>query len=354
VAEARAAATSGQARRAVYLHVGGHKTGTTFVQNVLWHNRAALRRDGVLFPGERKAAHVWASHDLRGAAPLAQRAADVNGAWSRLVAEIAVWDGPAIVDQELFSLARPGDIARAFDDLSFAEVHVVFTARDMARQLPAVWQERVKNGDTQTYADFLGEIRARTVDSERFWGLHDVPGILAKWGAPLPPARVHVVTVPPPGAAPELLWQRFASTVGLDPARYRLGVAGTNRSLGAAAAAALRLVNLALADARLPKDAYDRLVKFGLAPRLAAHDGVRIGLPAAAFDWAAEVSRETVGALAAAGYDVVGSLDDLVPARRPDGADPDTLPAEETAGAALFALAAVLREQARTVSRQDT
>ena len=40
-------------------------------------------------------------------------------------------------------------------DLSFAEVHVVCTARDLARQIPAVWQEDVKNRHVVTFADFV-------------------------------------------------------------------------------------------------------------------------------------------------------------------------------------------------------
>lgn len=343
-------------RQPVYLHVGGHKTGTTFLQNVLWRNRAALRRDGVLFPGDRKGAHVWASHDLRHATVPAERVADVRGAWDRLVAEIAAWDGPAVVDQELFSLARPAHVARALSDLGFAEVHVVFTARDMARQLPAVWQERVKNGGTQCYAEFLREVRDRTPGSERFWGLHDVPTILATWGADLPADRVHVVTVPPPGAPPELLWQRFATTIGLQPDRYRLVGAGSNRSLGAASAAALRLLNAELARDPLPRQAFDRLVKFGLATELAtasARSGdARIELPEDAFAWATATARDVVARLAAAGYDVVGDLAELVPGARPDGADPDRVPVEELTDAVVTALAGAVRGLVReTVTR---
>ena len=37
----------------VYLHVGGPKSGTTFIQQVLEHNAAALAKAGVLVVGPR-------------------------------------------------------------------------------------------------------------------------------------------------------------------------------------------------------------------------------------------------------------------------------------------------------------
>ena len=38
--------------RRVYVHVGLPKTGTTYLQHMLWESREALAADGVLFPGE--------------------------------------------------------------------------------------------------------------------------------------------------------------------------------------------------------------------------------------------------------------------------------------------------------------
>ena len=42
------------------------------------------------------------------------------------------------------------------------------------------------------------------------------PDVLARWGATLPPSRVHVVCCPPPDADPHLLWRRFGDVVGFD------------------------------------------------------------------------------------------------------------------------------------------
>ena len=41
----------------VYLHIGAPKTGTTYLQEVLFTNRARLAEHGVLYPGESRTAH---------------------------------------------------------------------------------------------------------------------------------------------------------------------------------------------------------------------------------------------------------------------------------------------------------
>ena len=340
-----------QGEQVVYLHVGGHKTGTTFLQNVLWRNRGKLKRDRLLYPGSRQAAHVWANLDLRGATFKGYRAPQVRGAWQQLVEEVAAWDGPAVIDHEMFSLATPQQIARAMEDLSFAQVDVVFTARDMARQLPAAWQEWVKNGDTLTFSEFLCAVRQDGAQAHRLWSMHDVPAILAKWSSGLPPAQVHVVTVPPQGAEPGMLWRRFAQVLGIEPERYRTDVPATNTSLGAVEVTVIRRMNEQLGEMPWPR--YGRLVKHHLAGALARRGGARIELPQDAFDWAIEQGHRMVGALTAAGYDVVGDLTELLPGERPTGVDPDEAPDADLAAAAITGLAAVVQRDAGASQRAE-
>lgn len=332
-------------RPVVFFHIGGHKTGTSYLQNVLWRNRADLRRDGMLYPGRYRASHIWANFDLRETGFYDYRAPQVEGAWGRLIREIRHWHGPAIISQEMFSLASPAHIRRALRDLDFADVHVVFTARDMARQLPAVWQERVKNRSTMTFAEFLTAVRQPSDEARRFMNLHDVPAILERWSTEVTADRVHLITVPPPGSHPRLLWERFAGVLRLEPDRYNPDVLGTNPSLGAADAAVLRRVNVDLAETLSWPD-YNRLVKFGLARAMAARPDVRIALPDEAFKWAVEWAGQAVEKLAGAGYQIVGDLADLIPKTVPAGENPDHVGAEAQASAAIAALTQLLVNEA--------
>ena len=65
-------------RPVVFLHVGAPKSGTTFVQQVMWSNRDELARQGVLLPGAHAQDHFRANQDLR-EAPQAADAAFVTG-----------------------------------------------------------------------------------------------------------------------------------------------------------------------------------------------------------------------------------------------------------------------------------
>jgi hypothetical protein len=338
------------ARPTVFVHIGAPKTGTTYLQSILHSNRHALKRAGLLYPGTQHA-HFWESQDLRGMRFHGDADRHVAGAWGRLVREIQAWPGRSLIDHESLGSAGRPVIRRVLTDLDFADVHVVITARDLARQLPAMWQERIKNASTESYAEFLAAVRAepgqRDRTARRFWANHDVPEILARWGRDLPPERVHVVSVPPAGADPGLLWRRFAMLLGLDPDNYQSRTSGANTSLGAAEAAVLRRFNAAIAEHDIPWPVYAAVIKHDLAPALAARRGAAIELPESVYTWAVGWSEQAVKRLHRAGYDIVGDLDELIPRGRPAGLDPDAAPAAEqveAAAAGMASLAAVITD----------
>ncbi|WP_242909048.1 hypothetical protein [Actinomadura terrae] len=338
---------SGASRSALYLHVGAAKSGTTYLQNILWHNRERLRGNGFLYPGVDSASHVRAAFDLRGTFFGGGSDPSVQGTWRGLVEEARDWPGDVILSQELFAPATPEEIARALGDLDFLDVHVVFTARDLARQIPAHWQEDVKNRFTTSFPDFVASLRHRNwreIDSARlFWGLQDPVAVLARWGASLPPDRVHVVTLPRPGAPRDLLWQRFCAAVGLVPDEYDLSVSFANPSLGLAETEFLRLLNGAL-DEGLGWPVYNDAIKHYLAQDVltARPAPVRIGLPADDLRWATERAIETAEGLRAARYHVVGDLYELVPAEGAVGVELTEPPPADLADVGVDAVAALL------------
>jgi len=67
------------------------------------------------------------------------------------------------------------------------------------------------------------------------------------------------VLVPAPGARPALLWERFASVFGVDPAVCTPPARQRNASLGYASADLMRRVNVELAD--LGMQAYAKTMK---------------------------------------------------------------------------------------------
>ena len=149
-----------------------------------------------------------------------------------------------------------------------------------------------------------------------------------------------VVTVPPPGAGADLLWQRFCTATGL-PLDACPPPPGGNESLGVASAGVLRSVN-ELVD--LPWASYSRQVKFGLAKSiLASRRGVEPPIGFKVPRWLKARASEQRAALQ--GARVLGSLDDLVPLDT-RGADPDRVSSQDRLDAALGAIAALVRRGA--------
>ena len=298
----------------VFLHVGSPKTGTTFLQQVLWSQREMAAKQGVYLPLASFNDHYLASLDLRGLAgpPHPRRS---EGMWARLVADSAGWPGTVLVSHELLAAADAAQARRAISSFGTdVEVHVVLTARDLLRQLSAEWQEHVKHRSTLRFDQFVASVREQAPSrSGWFWRVQDYVGLASRWGESLPPSRVHVVTVPPAGAPQGLLWRRFAGLLGLEPDSFDTSTSRANTSLGLEQAELLRRVNVALGDRLALPGPYPVVVKQVLAHKvLAGRPGSPLQLDAADIEFAVERSGLLAKGLEAAGVDVVGSLDDLV------------------------------------------
>lgn len=339
----------------VLLHIGTPKTGTTYLQDVLWRNRSVLRRGGVLYPGQRPESHFLAVMDLQGAPAHRIGDPELTGSWERLLGQVRGWPGTAVISHELLAPMDAERITRVHEELDFAEVHVVCTVRDLARQLPAVWQEDLKNRHSMRFAEFLDAARPdggqRHWLGDLFWRMQDAPEVLRRWTAVLPSERVHVITVPPPGGSPTQLWERFAALLGVDPATVDAAPDAPNSSLGPAEAHLLRRINLAL-DPDLPWPVYERTVRRHLVDALARRPGgvSRITVPAADLGWVRERSKRIANELGEAGYRVVGDLDELVPTAAGTGDHPDDVTDADLLDAALAAVRMLVeRESSRPV-----
>ena len=171
--------------------------------------------------------------------------------------------GTVIVSHEILATASPVQVRRALESFGAdTDVHVVLSVRDLVRQVPAEWQENVKHRRTLGYREFLDKVtdpaRRGTVASW-FWGVQEVPAILDRWGATLPPEQVHVVTVPRPGAPPRAALGALRLGVRAGPRRPSTASEPTsNPSLGVAETALVRRINErvndgVLANERLPR-----------------------------------------------------------------------------------------------------
>lgn len=342
--------------RVVYVHIGAPKTGTTYLQDRLGANSDTLAEHGIHFPRGPLGRDPGHTH-FRAALDLLDEdwggpSGHAEGYWDGLMRKVRRSRGTVIISHEILAAAPSDKIAKAMSDLRGSDIHVVFSARDIARQLPAVWQESIKQGRRWTFRKFLDA--AQQEDDLWFWRSQCLPRVLSRWGAGLEPDHVHLVTVPHPGAPRDLLWQRFCTAFGIDPAWAPKESARANPSMGIAETALIRRLNRRLAHHGLSEQHHTTLVREMLVHQnLANREGRRATLPPELYPWADEIAERWIEWAVGSGIDVVGDVEDLRPVPpRPDDVweDPDRPSQRDVIGAALDALVAMTAEAA---SRPD-
>ena len=324
----------GSAPNRVVLHVGTPKSGTTFLQKVLWDNRDILKAQGCGLAGNRQRDMFLAAIELRGSYEFwGYPPEELAGRWSAVCRQAREHTGTTVMSHEILGGATDEQVARAMADLDGLEVHLVLTARDLARQVTSEWQEKVKNGSSRSFAVYQRRLTRQMRDgnfSAGFWRQQDVIGVLDRWGRDLPPAQVHVVVAPKSSADPSLLWRRFADAAGIDESGIDASASNraANTTLGVAQVAVLRHVNEAL-DGRIRHPEYGRLVKSHFAERLlAAQSSPRPQCPPRLVARLRELAEDRTETIRQRGYVVHGDLDDLIPTdpappyHAPDAVDP--------------------------------
>ena len=287
----------------VFLHIGLPKTGTTYLQSILWENRRGLLSDGIFLPGFGHREHLWAALDLAERPRLARRHPDAPGAWDRLVAQVRGQRRDALFTHEFFAAASQRQARHAVASFAEAEVHLIVTARDSAGMVTAGWQEAVKNGATTSLDEVIaGKPAGGPEFSMRTWNLADV---LDRWTRAVPAERVHVLPMPASNAPRDLHWRHFASVIGVDPAAYEAPATGANTALGIVQVELLRRIN-----EHLPNySAADRgtwLRGYLAEGRLAAQQRQRGGLPPRHRAQFQARDEEALTLIAERGFDVVG------------------------------------------------
>jgi len=348
-------------RRVVHLHVGAPKTGTTQLQDVLFRNRDHLREHGVLVPGRDRQSHFHAAIDLLDLSwgGLLEGA---RGSWDELVAEIHAWPGDVVVSNENLSLADDAVVAHVRAALPDHALRVVFSARDLVRQIPAAWQEKVKHFYTGDFGTFVQNLREDVDDEEtrRFWQRQTWPDVLERWSRQIGDAPTTLVTVPQSGQDPAVLLSRFLAAFDLKEEWVPDRSARSNPGLGPVESAVLRAVQTEL-DARDAKTAVRHTaVRGALLGRWwpSRPSTGRIALPVEARDWAAGLSAHWVERVKATDVTVVGELSDLVSPVSPvspespgspespvaAGVDPDSVSPAEQLSLAVLTVADALEE----------
>lgn len=341
-------------KRKIILHVGTPKTGTSYLQDVLHRNGRVLAEHGILYPGNRFDAHFLAALDLM-RLPWGGLETEAVGAWERLAAQVRQHRGTTIISHEILARASRAQVDTALRDLGVGdgvELHLVVSARDLVRQIPAEWQENVKHRATLSYGQFLTQLR----DPERsgriaswFWAVQDLPAILERWGSGLPPERVHLITVPPAGGTPGCCGSDSPRSSGWLGCRWTWRPAPRTHRWGCPRRRWCARLNAVINPHVAPVD-YRPLVRELIVHQTLSHrrGSPRLAVPPDLHPWVVGIAGEWISALSSRGYAVAGDLEELRGAPPVEQyADPDHPAEEEVSAAALDAVRVMVSENTR-------
>lgn len=306
----------------IFLHIGTMKSGTSYLQRVLSRNHEVLAELGVLSMSKATRMGRVATDALA----REETADHVVGAWSDAAALMLEWPERAVVlSNEILSFAQRDQVQVLVQSLQPAEVVVIITARDLARQLPSAWQNKIKHGRGWEFSSFVNSVMRETREDgagRSFWHHHDLPEIASRWSDAAGKENVVIIPVPPSGSSPEVLWQRFASVLDVPADRFDTAQdQRSNLSMGYVETEMLRKVNLIIRAAP-DKDVPKSYLLGYLANEILRPDptksaaATRAIVPPEAHDWSIERSKQMVEDVRALGVRVVGDLDELVPRPR--------------------------------------
>ncbi len=139
----------------------------------------------------------------------------------------------------------------------------------------------------------------------------DASLIVNRWLKHVPGERIHVVTVPPPGADRNLLLRRFAGVIGVDVKQWQGARGAVNESLDVVQSELIRRLNQ-VTSAFLDIRAQRRLVNRAVVPLMGKADpDHRRRLPATARPWVEVETTRRIDRLRKSGAIIHGTLDDL-------------------------------------------
>ena len=298
------------------LHIGPHKTGTTAIQGALHLARERLAAEGVVYPG-RGRQPLWPVLAVTGQPALLGGPRPEISYWDSLVRDVrAAGDQRVVLSSEFFAEADDATARRVIADLGGARVHVVVTLRSLARILPSQWQQYLQNGFHFRYLEWLEGILSEPPQTPTpgFWRRHRHDALVARWAAENGPENLTVIVLDESDRL--MLLRVFESMLGLPAGFLVPEERAVNRSLTAAEAELVRLLNSEFSRRGWPHRDYARFMRYGAVEhmkdgRRPSADEPKITTPAWALARAAEISGEMAGRIDALGVNIVGDISSL-------------------------------------------
>jgi hypothetical protein len=130
----------------LFIHIGPHKTGSTYIQKNLLEQSSVLLEQGVLYP-EKLVGPQWGHHKL--VEKIKKREKDSISNFFETEAE------KILISSENFEDLSEADVRYFSEFTSDYVVEIIFFKRSYSKLLVSAWQESVKQGEAKTWSEFF-------------------------------------------------------------------------------------------------------------------------------------------------------------------------------------------------------
>lgn len=164
------------------LHIGAHKTATSYLQRLFHRNRELLAKHGIIYPdvGPNRAHHIlvtpWIDvpeipasyYGRRNLSQWLRSEKIFDSFFERIIAKHAGQKGTVFLSAEVFSRAEPQcvdmrDLAQRLK--AFEDVRIVYTVRHQVEYIQSIWLQLAKNNKAPRFDEFLKAALERQIAS---------------------------------------------------------------------------------------------------------------------------------------------------------------------------------------------
>jgi hypothetical protein len=133
------------------IHIGPHKTGTTYLQKTFFDNKEKLLENGILYPAEGLQVH-WGQHMI------AEHLRIKNySIVEDYISKIKNSDEDILISSENFDRLKIDDIFFLKSLLDEYNVKIIFVKRSLGALLVSNWQESIKYGEQHSWKSYCLE-----------------------------------------------------------------------------------------------------------------------------------------------------------------------------------------------------
>jgi hypothetical protein len=312
--------TKAMPNKALILHVGFHKSGTSALQESFSAQRAELKAFGIWYPDIGRKAHhriAWAltqkpwGWKTRGGQVTPFRH------FTSLVRKINnSKHQKVLLSSEFFSELTVDQIQRIAGAVKNREIKILFTLRPLVKVLSSSYQQYLKYGTKVDYVEWLHSVLDDPGVSKitpSFWKRHLHGEVVENWASVFGSANVSVVLADE--TKPEFLFESVNELLALPKGFLKPQEVGGNRSLSVAEISLLLNLNRVFPKTR-EWDEYRIFIRNGYVRRLTDSVPVneasgKLPTPAWAIQAANKISSGSKQKIKDLGVQVIGDLEKL-------------------------------------------